>query len=353
MLSSVILRSLRQYGFRNLASAELEFGPGVTAIVGPNAAGKSNLLDACYLAASGDLPGGRIRDALRWDLEEGFVAARIAHDGGVAEVHVGLATGRKVVRLDGQTVRRSDLARVTAAVRITPKDVELVHGGPAQRRGWLDDLLERLSPRYSALAREYGRVLEQRNAALRTGSDPGLLAVFSDRLAEIGDEIGDLRVRAVRRAAELAREVYSEVAAGPKSLSVRLLRSQGERPLRIALERSSAEERARGVTVVGPHRDDLLLELDGRSVQTFGSRGEARTTALSLRVAELRLLEEKHGEPPLLLLDDFSAELDAERRDYLVALSGQGPQALVSGTESPLHADRTLCIVEGAVSSGA
>jgi len=353
MLLSVILRSLRQYGFRNLTAAELQFEPGVTAIVGPNAAGKSNLLDACYLAASGDLPDGRIRDALTWGIDEGFVAARIVHDGGVADVHVGLAAGRKLVRLDGRSVRRSDLARVTAAVRITPQDVEIVHGGPSQRRGWLDDLLDRLSPRHAALSREYGRVLEQRNAALRNGADADLIAVFSDRLAELGDEIGELRVRAVRRADELAREVYAEVAAGAKSLSVRLNRSQGDRELRTALEASAAEERARGVTVVGPHRDDLLLELDGRSVQTFGSRGEARTTALALRVAELRLLEEKHGEPPLLLLDDFSAELDSQRRAYLVALSGRGPQALVSGTEPPTHADRTLCIAEGAVTAGA
>lgn len=343
----MILRALRQYGFRNLVTPELSLGPGVTAVVGPNAAGKSNLLDACYLASSGDLPGGRIRDALRWGQDEGFVAARVEHADGISDVHVGLAAGRKLLRLDGQTVRQSDLARVSAAVRITPEDAEIVHGGPSGRRAWLDDLLNRLSPRHAALSREYAKVLEQRNAVLRGPVDATLLAVFSDRLADLGDEIGDLRVRAVHRADELARSLYTDVAGGSKTLSVRLQRAQGERALREALAATAPEERARGATVVGPHRDDLLLELDERSVQTFGSRGEARTAALALRVAEMHLLEEKHREPPILLLDDFSAELDADRRAYLLELSGRRPQALVSGTEPPPHAGRRLLIEAG------
>lgn len=350
MLAAVILRSLRQYAFRNLRSDELGFETGVTAVVGPNASGKSNLLDACYLAASADLPGGRIRDALRWGEDEGFVAGRIERRDREVEVHVGLASGRKIVRLDGQSARRGDVARVAAAVRITPQDAELIHGGPSQRRGWLDDLLGRLSPRYAALLREYAKVLEQRNAGLRTGAPSELLAVFGDRLAELGDEVGELRARAVTRVDALARDAYTAIAVGPKALSARLLRSQGDRPLAEALAASAAEERSRGVTLVGPHRDDLELALDGRSAQLFGSRGEARTTALALRVAELQLLEEKHGESPILLLDDFSAELDSDRRAFLLDLSGRRPQALVSGTEAPPNADRIVHVRDGEVS---
>ena len=350
MLAAVILRSLRQYAFRNLRTAELAFEAGVTAVVGPNAAGKSNLLDACYLATSADLPGGRIRDALRWGEEEGFVAGRIERRDREADIHVGLASGSKVVRLDGQSARRGDVARVAAAVRITPQDADLVHGGPSQRRAWLDDLLGRLSPRYGALLREYAKVLEQRNAGLRSGASRDLLAVFGDRLAELGDEIGDLRGRAVTRVDALARDAYAAIAGGPRAVSAVLLRSQGDRPLIEALAASAAEERARGVTVVGPHRDDLELALDERSVQLYGSRGEARTTALALRVAELQLLEEKHGESPILLLDDFSAELDADRRAFLLDLSGRRPQALVSGTEAPPNADRIVRVAAGEVS---
>ncbi|MDR9390587.1 MAG: DNA replication and repair protein RecF [Trueperaceae bacterium] len=345
----MILEGLRQFAFRNLATGALAFEPGVTAIVGPNAAGKSNLLDAAYLASTGALPSGTVGDALRWGEAEGFVAADLRREGVASQVHVGLAAGRKVVRLDGQAVRRGDVARHFAAVRMTPQDADLVHGSPSRRRGWLDDLLDRLSPRHAALAREYARVLEQRNAGLKTGAAADLVAVLGQRLAAVGDEIGDLRARAVARVDAVAAEVYGDVAGGAKRFAVALERSQGDAPLEVALRASAAEERARGVTVVGPHRDDLALTLDGRAVQTFGSRGEARTAALALRVAELRLLEEKHGAAPLLLLDDFSAELDADRRAYLLALSGRLPQALVSGTEAPPHATRVLRVAGGVV----
>ncbi len=346
----VFLRSLRQFGFRNLETSELTFGEGVTAIVGANAAGKSNLLDASYLASSGDLPTGRLGDALRWGQPEGFVAAQVERRGGDRiQLHVGLAPGKKVIRLDEQPARVYDVARVSAAVRITPEDADMIHGGPSLRRGWLDDVLRRLSRRYGALLREYAKVLEQRNAGLRADVAASYLDVFSDRLAVLGDEIEDLRARSLVRIHEVARLVYHEVGGGKKELSVALEPSQGERPLRDALITSAAEERARGVTVVGPHRDDLAVQLDGRSVQTFGSRGEARTAAMALRVAELRLLEELHGEPPILLLDDFSAELDADRRNYLLSLSQRLPQALVSGTEPPPHATRILKIASGVV----
>lgn len=321
-------------------------------MVGPNAAGKSNLLDACYLACSGDLPRGTIAEALRFGKHEGFVAAEMERDDGPRRLHVGLAPGKKLLRIDGQPVRGFELARVAAAVRITPEDARLVHGGPAERRDYLDRLVARLSPRYGAVAREYQRVLEQRNALLKQPGGAAVLPVWSERLAALGDEIGELRVRATARVAELARGVYAEVAGADKPLTVTLLRAQGERPLAEALEATAAEERARGVTVVGPHRDDLALDLGERPVQAYGSRGEARTTALALRVAEYRLLEEKHAEAPVLLLDDFTAELDAQRRGYLLELARGCPQALVSGTEPPPRADGCLRIHEGAVRRG-
>ena len=120
--------------------------------------------------------------------------------------------------------------------------------------------------------------------------------------------------------------------------------------LETALLASEDEERARGVTVVGPHRDDLVLTLNGYSVQAYGSRGKARTTALALRVAEYRLLNEKHREAPVLLLDDFTAELDAGRREFLLSLAANTPQALVSGTEAPPHAAKHFFVSGGQIS---
>lgn len=347
----MLLRSLSQLHFRNLTTTSLRFNEGVTAVVGRNAAGKSNLLDAVYLGCTGEVPGGTIQQTLQFGADEGYVSVEVTHDEGTSKIEIGLAPGRKAVRLDGQHVRTLDISKVVTAVLITPEDADLIHGSPSGRRAYLDGLLGRLSPRYAMVLREYQRVVEQRNALLKSSwdrTDAGL-DVWSERFVALGDEIDDLRQRAMQRVDELASTTYAEIAGGAKRLTVRLERSHAGSGLADALAATRSEERARSVTVVGPHRDDVAVQLDGHSVQAYGSRGEARTAALALRVAEYRLLAEKHGEAPVLLLDDFTAELDASRRDYLLALTASTPQALVSGTEPPPHADQTLQVEGGQV----
>ena len=331
----MLLLSVSQLNFRNLVTPRLEFGAGITAVVGQNASGKSNLLDALYLGCTGELPSGKIVESVRIGESEGFVGVKLEREDGVSTVEVGLAPGRKVVRLDGQTVRALEVARVAAAVLVTPEDTDLVHGPPGGRRAYLDTLLSRLSLRYALLLREYTRVVEQRNSVLKQGRHDPTLEVWTAKFVELGDAIIKLRARALKRIREIAETTYAEVAGDGKRLSVSLASEAEAGTLQERLELSSFEERTRGVTVVGPHRDDLVLALDGHSVQAYGSRGEARTASLALRVAEYRLLLEKHGEAPVLLLDDFTAELDANRRAYLLELAASTPQAVVSGTEKP------------------
>ncbi len=339
----MLLRALSQLNFRNLLTPRLTFGPGVTAVVGRNAAGKSNLLTAAYLGLTGELPQGSIAETVRLGETEGYVSATLDRDDGTVTTQIGLAPGRKVIRLDGQTVRTFELAKVSAAVLITPEDADLVHGAPSLRRGYLDTLLSKLSVRYALLHREYTRVVEQRNAALRH-ADPAL-PVWTERFVELGDAVNALRTRALVKVADIAAATYAEVSGDDKTLGVTLTGTP-ER-LAAALEESAPEERARGVTVVGPHRSDLFLTLGGYSVQAYGSRGEARTAALALRVAEYELLSEKHREAPVLLLDDFTAELDANRREFLLQLAARAPQAVVSGTEAPPHSSTRLFISGG------
>lgn len=348
------LVSLSQLNVRNLVTPRLEFPTGINAVVGMNAAGKSNLLEAAYLACTGELAGTKTVEMVRLGEEQGYVAAMVKHDEGVSEIEVGLAQGRKQIKLDKQSARASDVARVVTAVLLQPEDADLVHGSPSGRRGYLDGLLARLSARYGALLREYQRVVEQRNALLRLSPFDPSLQVWTDRFVTLGDEIENLRHRAVAKLAPLASEVYAEIA-GPASpgLGVQLLKSHTQASLAEALAASAFEEQTRRLTVVGPHRDDLSLTLGGNSVQAYGSRGEARTAALALRVAEYRLLTEKHREPPVLLIDDFTAELDEGRRNYLLRLAASTPQVLVTGTEPPPRYNRLLMVSAGVFSEGA
>ncbi|MEM6428923.1 MAG: AAA family ATPase [Deinococcota bacterium] len=450
----MLLTSLSQLNYRNLQTSHVRFAEGVTAVVGANAAGKSNVLEAIYLSCTGEVPSSTIAESITIGQTGGSVQAQIEHAEGKSQVQIGLSPGHKVIRLDGQVVRAFELAKVTSAVLITPEDANLVHGSPSGRRAYLDSLLSRVSPRYAVLLKEYGRVLEQRNALLKHQPSSATLEVWSSRFIELGDEINALRRRAVGRIGSLATARYADiigtdvigtdvmsadidgaastgsndVSAGSNDINTNIINlnktkahvenvvdhvdvlvnagtsarvqtqlnaphnqdvhtrqdthtasqlvspqltqekfttsqtqpSNGHKRLNVellgapeslaeALADSYAKERARGVTVVGPHRDDLELTLAGHSVQAYGSRGEARTTALALRIAEYELLRDKHGEAPILLLDDFSAELDMSRRDYLLRLALSTPQAIVSGTEAPPHYQHQLKITAGKI----
>lgn len=345
----VRLRSLTQLAFRNLATHRLALPDGVVAVVGPNGAGKSNLLAAAYLGCNATLSAGNLGDMVAFGHEEAYVAVEVENSDGVSRVEVGLAAGRKTVKLDSQAARASDVARRVAAVLVTPEDSELVHGPPSSRRGYLDALISKVSGRYAALLREYTRLLEQRNALLRNAPHDRSLPDWTARLAAVGAEVDDLRSRLVARLCPIAAEVYAEVSGDQKPFAVRLVRNWDEATLAGAIAASRAIELARGATSVGPHRDDLALTLDGKELRSYGSRGEARTAALALRVAEYRLLSERHGEAPVLLVDDFSAELDADRRAYLLSLTAGTPQAIVTGTEPPPHHDALYRVTAGVV----
>lgn len=344
----MLLRALDQIAFRNLRTPRLEFGSGVTAIVGRNGAGKSNLLAAAYLGCNANLASGTLGELVAHGQQEAYVAAEVEHEEGVSKVAVGLGPGRKTVKLDGQSARAHDVARTVAAVLLTPEDSDLVHGPPSSRRAYLDDVLTKLSARYALLAREYQRVLEQRNALLRSDPRDPSLPAWTERFVELGGQIDSLRHRMVDRICPLAAEIYRGVAGSTAGLEVRLVRNWEAASLADAVAQSSYEEAARGTSVVGPHRDDLALDLAGKSLRSFGSRGEGRTAALALRVAEYRLLSERHSEAPVLLIDDFSAELDSSRRQYLLALTADTPQALVTGTEPPPRYDHLVTVEDGA-----
>ncbi len=246
-------------------------------------------------------------------------------------LETGVGRGRRTTRVDGVRVRGQELPR-GSAVWIRPEDSELVYGGPALRRAFLDALLSRLSPRHAQVLARYERSVAQRNAGLKAGED-WAMGVWDESLVTLGTEIMLLRRRAVSRLAELAAENHAALGSG-KPLRLELLETTTPDTFRADLGRRRPEELRRGATVLGPHRDDLRLHLGDFPASDYASRGEARTIALALRKAELDLLQERYAEPPILLIDDFSAELDPQRRQFLLDLAASVPQAIVTGTEA-------------------
>ena len=342
---SMILRSLQTLNYRNLEAAKLEFPSGVTVIVGGNAQGKTNVLEAAFLCLTGVLEVSKVETVIRLGEREAFVGAELMRQDGMSKLEVGLGKGKKLAKVDGARVKTADLARHASAVLIRPEDADLVHGSPSMRRGFLDALVSRMSPRYAQALVLYERTLAQRNAALKVGGVG--LEVWDARFAELGAEIMRLRRRAVAKLKTLTEQAHSSLAGNTKKLELTLIETARLEDFALHLSEKRREELARGSSAIGPHRDDLEIKLGHVLALDYASRGEARTIALAMRKAEFDLLSEKFSEAPVLLIDDFTAELDAHRRGFLLELASNTPQAIVTGTEAPDHASKRFQIENG------
>jgi DNA replication and repair protein RecF len=323
--------------FRCYESARLELPEGVTVVLGANGEGKTSLLEAIAWSALGrsfrGVPDAALvregveRAVLRVASEEGGGRERLIE----AEIH---RAGRNRVLLDRHPLRRTrdlfDGLRVTV---FAPDDLELVKGGPAQRREYLDALLVAAAPRYAAAHGDYERVLRQRNALLRSGVRDEVarttLEVFDEQLVVAGAELVRGRLRLAARLAPGVDAAYRELAGAGEQIDARYSAewAEGASPdpdavvpaLRAALERLRARELERATTLVGPHRDEWRLLVDGLDSRTHASQGEQRTLALALRLGGHRVVAETVGDDPVLLLDDVFSELDDRRSAALVA----------------------------------
>lgn len=359
---------LRVINFRNHRRTEIEPGPGLTVLVGANAQGKSSLLEAVELAATGRSHRAQ-RDAELITLGESWARVHAAAERADREVDIDVALradasalqpGRlwREMRLNGVPVRRGEVFGHLLCVMATPHDGDVSAGGPAPRRRLVDLLLAQMSPSYFYAAQRYARAVLQRNQLLRAErAAPGDLDPWDEQVAVLGAAITQRRRALVGRMAVAARAIYAEVTAGREELTVTYapnLVGADEEELaqcaRGALAQRRPAERARGVTLVGPHRDDVHLTVDGRSLRLYGSRGQQLAAVLALRLAERRLLREETGEEPILLLDDVVMAMDEPRQRQLLMFA-RGAQTLVTvttlATLSELPADAAVYRVAG------
>lgn len=350
--------------FRNHEEVSLQVGPGLTAVVGPNGRGKTNLLEAiyylCWLVSprvSSDLP------LVRTGASSAFVRGEVESGAGrfLIELEV-RAGGQNRVQVNRSVVRRKrDLRRDVRAVFAGPEDLLVVLGDPAERRRFMDEAVTALWPAKDGVAGAYERTLRQRNRLLKdwagTGEPPGL-AAWDAEIVSSGAALTDLRGRAMERIGGRSRTVFREVAGGEDEALVVEYRPSVEAArdgLEGAFARRLAERREdeliRRTTLVGPHRDDLGLVVEGLAARGFASHGEAWGTALSLRLGLGEAVGEEAGEPPILLLDDPFSGLDPVRRRRLAgALGGRGQVLIAVPDEGHVPQGATLwCAEEGGI----
>ena len=368
--------------FRNFVRSELDFSSPITVVQGANAQGKTNLLEAVYYLATAESPRSRTdRELINWLANEEHptfarLEGRIEGSDALREVSIVLLNAnerlQKEIRINGVKRRTLDLVGQIKVVLFMPEDIDLIAGSPEARRRYLDSAISQMNRPYARSLLEYNRVLVQRNSLLRQLrerlGDPHQLEFWNERLTEQGSQLVASRLDTVVQLDELVQEIHPRLTGGGERLrllyraSLPLDGADGlvqyrQLPLDGAGRESSAhagamptsasvkavfhqqleerqeEEILRGMTLVGPHRDDLRFLVGGVDMCTYGSRGQQRTISISLKLAEMELIRAKTSEEPILLLDDVMSELDEERRRYLMDAIHGHQQVIVTTTD--------------------
>nr|B8HVF7.1 RecName: Full=DNA replication and repair protein RecF [Cyanothece sp. PCC 7425] len=343
------LKSLQLRYFRNYREQVIDFAAPKTILVGQNAQGKSNLLEAVELLSTlRSHRSHRDRELVLSGQENGQIIATIERDSGPLDLTLNLrSNGRRTLMVNSEPVRRHlDFLGHLNAVEFSSLDLDLVRGTPAERRNWLDNVLIQLEPFYAHLLQQYNHVLRQRNAFLksyqREGSlDHTELKLWDQQLASTGTRLTRRRQRLLVRLAPLATHWHQAISGKNEDLQVHYAPNvplEGDEPEAIyqafleKLQQKAIAEQHQGTSLVGPHRDEVELIINQTPARQYGSQGQQRTLVLALKLAELKLIEEVIGEPPLLLLDDVLAELDLQRQNQLLETIQDRFQTLITTT---------------------
>jgi DNA replication and repair protein RecF len=317
-----MIKNIRLQHFRSYTDAFFELDSGVTIIAGPNATGKTNLLEAILVVARGSSYRAKDSELIQFEQSWARLDAQTLTGARVVKIK-GEPTPGKSFDIDGQVVTRLHQTKMLPTVLFEPNHLLLLSGSPDLRRTFLDDLIEQTESGFGSVRRHYRRVLTQRNSLLKQNPRDlrEQLFVWNVRLSELGGQIAKRRQALVARFNQRAPELYMHLAGRENLIELkyasRFQADHYESQLLHKLESSTELDVLRGFTAYGPHRDDLEVYIDGHPMQESASRGETRTLVLALKVLELQILEEIRDQQPLLLLDDVFSELDAKRRQAL------------------------------------
>ena len=334
------LRRLQLKNHRNYAQLDLSPGAGVNVFIGANGQGKTNLLEAVAMLALSSSPRARRESELVGPVGPGSRIEAAIEDGALTrELAIALDVEgertKRTIEVDGARRRAFDLPGNFRVTLFWPDDLGLVKAGPELRRRFLNQMLVQVEPGHARALAALRRILEQRNSLLKriAGGEGGedTLQAWDQELVKVATEIVDARAKAVSQLEPVAARCHRQIAVGER-LEIRYLGPPEN--LAQAVQNSLAEDLRRGTTSIGPHRDDLLVLLDGQDARSFASQGQQRTAVVSLKLAEAALIEARTGERPVLLLDDVLSELDGERRAALLNEVGGGGQVIITSVEA-------------------
>jgi DNA replication and repair protein RecF len=347
------LRTISLRDFRSYPELDLEFPDGLTCVIGENGIGKTNLLEAIgYLIHLKSFRAADNAAMVALGSDRAIVRGEGASKGRELLIEAEVPrSGRARVQVNRQRLQRA--ADLAAAARISvfaPDDLATIKGSPGLRRDFLDDSVVALWPRQDDTRRTLVQVLRQRNALLRQrggrldADGAMMLDIWDERLAAAGEAMGNARLSLVQDLGPYVNAAYRQLSRRDDRVSLRYEPVWFADGLEAALQNTRTEDLRRGTSLVGPHRDDVVVMLNGAPSRTHASQGEQRTMALALRLGVHLLLTERHGEPPLLLLDDVFSELDRFRTAALFEALPVGQALLTTAVALPVGADPAMVL---------
>ncbi len=345
----MLVNGISLSNYRNYRDIQIDFHPMLNIITGRNAQGKTNILEALFYTVTGKSHRtGLDKELILWG--ENFFRITLFGEKFSGRIKIEISTradGKKILKVNGQPRKKlSELIGVINAVLFSPEDMMLVKGGPSVRRRYLDIEISQVSPYYCHSLSNYNRILSQRNSllkAVREGEESeDLLSVWDMQLAEYGVNIIKKRKEVIQKLTPIARKIHANITEGNEELNLTYLPSinldieeaevKGEDIFLKKLKENRKMEIIKGITISGPHRDDIDIRIGKINVKSFGSQGQQRTGALSMKLSEIEFMKNETGEYPILLLDDVMSELDTNRRKYLLRVVKGKVQTFVTST---------------------
>lgn len=340
------IQDIRLQNFRGYNDESFEVEPGVTIIVGPNASGKTTLLEAILFSCLGS--SYRVKDAELVQFDQPWARVDVGHDEQKRTVKLERQPSgvvKKQFVIQDQNLTRLSLQKTIPVVLFEPDHLLLLSGSPDLRRDYMDDLLEQTVSGFSVLRRQYKRTLAQRNRLLKLDGARDQVFAWNIRLSQLGGQIAVHRMALVSQISHRFEAIYHALSDSATEVGVvyssKCLSDQYSSDMLHKLEQTIDQDIARGFTTVGPHRDDLTISIHDHPLQEVASRGEVRTLLLSLKIVEIEVLTEARGKKPVLLLDDVFSELDGARRKALTTVLSDY-QTFITTTDADVVVDHFL-----------
>ena len=355
----MFIESIELLNYRNYKQLHMDFHSGTNVLYGDNAQGKTNILEAVYVCSTTKShKGSKDKEIVRFGEEESHIKMTVRRDGIPYRIDMHLKKNRtKGVAVNGVPIKKaSELFGIVNVIFFSPEDLNIIKNGPAERRRFLDLELCQLNKVYVYDLVQYNRVVVQRNKLLKEmDSDPSLketLNIWDSQLVRLGSEL----IRVVEELNELIREIHFHLSGEKEELEIRYEPNVTPETFEAELSRNRNQELRQRLTLTGPHRDDLNFIVNGADIRKFGSQGQQRTAALSLKLSEIELVKRTVKDYPVLLLDDVLSELDGKRQEHLLSEISH-IQTLITCTgldefvNSRFQMDKIFKIVEGTVES--